>query len=264
MAGEFSRPVILWFRRDLRLTDNPALTAAIATGRPILPVYILDESGEGRRLGAASLWWLDKSLRALDAALSGRGGRLILRRGDSEAELRRLIDETGADQVFMNRRFEPDAFARDADIAHALKAEGVDSHGFNGGLLVRPGAVLTGEGKPYRVFTPFLKALLQVVPEKPETPAPESLTPPEGPAGDDLDAWGLHPSAPDWSGGFDWTPGEAGAAAALSAFIDGGLAAVRRQRLWHRSGVADNGGIGSRRSDVRNADETQSLQPKIG
>nr|WP_313428836.1 deoxyribodipyrimidine photo-lyase [Brevundimonas diminuta] len=224
MAGEFSRPVILWFRRDLRLADNPALTAAIATGRPILPVYILDESGEGRRLGAASLWWLDKSLRALDAALSGRGGRLILRRGDSEAELRRLIDETGADRVFMNRRFEPDAFARDADIAHALKAEGVDSHGFNGGLLVRPGAVLTGEGKPYRVFTPFLKALLQVVPEKPATPAPESLTTPEGPAGDDLDAWGLHPSAPDWSGGFDWTPGEAGAAAALSAFIDGGLA----------------------------------------
>lgn len=224
MAGEFSRPVILWFRRDLRLTDNPALTAAIATGRPILPVYILDESGEGRRLGAASLWWLDKSLRALDAALSGRGGRLILRRGDSEAELRRLIDETGADGVFMNRRFEPDAFARDADIAHALKAEGVDSRGFNGGLLARPGAVLTGEGKPYRVFTPFLKALLQVVPEKPETPAPESLTTPEGPAGDDLDAWELHPSAPDWSGGFDWMPGEAGAAAALSAFIDGGLA----------------------------------------
>lgn len=223
MAGEFARPVILWFRRDLRLTDNPALTAAVATGRPILPVYILDENGEGRRPGAASLWWLDKSLRALDAALRRRGGRLILRRGDSEAELRRLIDQTGADQVFINRRFEPDAFVRDADIAHALKDEGVDCHGLNGSLMARPGAVRTGAGKPYRVFTPFLKALLQAAPDGPATPAPDALVTPEGPAGDDIDAWGLHPSAPDWSRGFDWTPGEAGAAAALADFIAGGL-----------------------------------------
>ncbi|HBV12695.1 MAG TPA: deoxyribodipyrimidine photolyase, partial [Brevundimonas sp.] len=109
MAADSPRPVILWFRRDLRLADNPALAAAVATGRPILPVYILDESGEGRRPGAASLWWLDKSLRALDVALRQRGGRLVLRRGDSEAELRRLIDQTGADQVFINRRFETQA-----------------------------------------------------------------------------------------------------------------------------------------------------------
>ncbi|AYG96318.1 deoxyribodipyrimidine photo-lyase [Brevundimonas naejangsanensis] len=218
------RPVILWFRRDLRLGDNPALAAAIDTGRPILPVYILDEGGEGRRPGAASRWWLDKSLRALDVALRRRGGRLILRRGDSEAELRRLIDQTGADQVFMNRRFEPEAFIRDADIAHALKAEGIACHGFNGSLLARPGAVLTGAGKPYRVFTPFLKALLQAAPDRLATPAPETLATPEGLAGEDIDAWGLHPTAPDWSQGFDWTPGEAGAAAALSAFIEGGLA----------------------------------------
>jgi len=218
------RPVILWFRRDLRLGDNPALAAAIDTGRPILSVYILDESGEGRRPGAASLWWLDKSLRALDVALRRRGGRLLLRRGDSEAELRRLIDQTGADQVFMNRRFEPQAFARDADIAHALKAEGVACHGFNGSLLARPGAVLTGAGKPYRVFTPFLKALLQAALERPATPAPETLVTPEAPGSDDVDAWGLHPSAPEWSRGFDWTPGEAGAASALSAFIETGLA----------------------------------------
>lgn len=224
MAADALRPVILWFRRDLRLSDNPALAAAVATGRPILPVYVRDDSGEGRRLGAASLWWLDKSLRALDAALRGRGGRLILRRGDSEAELRRLIDQTGADQLFMNRRFEPDAFIRDADIAHGLKAEGVECHGFNGGLLARPGTVLTGAGKPYRVFTPFMKALLQTVPDRPVRPAPETLTAPEGPGGDDIDDWGLHPSAPDWSKDFDGTPGEAGAVAALTAFIDGALA----------------------------------------
>ncbi|HAL07231.1 MAG TPA: deoxyribodipyrimidine photolyase [Brevundimonas sp.] len=224
MAADAPRPVILWFRRDLRLTDNPALASAVATGRPILPVYILDESGEGRRPGAASLWWLDKSLRALDVALRQRGGRLVLRRGDSEAELRRLIDQTGADQVFMNRRFEIPAFIRDADIAHAMTAEGVACHGFNGSLLARPGAVLTGAGNPYRVFTPFLKALLQATPDGPATPAPETLVTPQSPAGEDIDAWDLHPSTPDWSQGFDWTPGEAGAAEALSAFIEGGLA----------------------------------------
>ena len=89
-----------------------------------------------------------------------RGGRLVLRRGDSLAELQRLIHETGADSVFMNRLFEPDAFEKDADIAHALQADGVDCRGFNGALLCRPGEVLNGSGQPYKVFTPFLKALL--------------------------------------------------------------------------------------------------------
>src|SRR5687767_5435398 len=78
------RPVILWFRQDLRLTDNPALNHAAESGRPILPVYILDEGTRVRPMGAASLWWLDKSLRALDGTLRERGSRLILRRGDSE------------------------------------------------------------------------------------------------------------------------------------------------------------------------------------
>ncbi len=222
MAGNAARPVILWFRRDLRLNDNPALHAAVATGRPIVPLYILDETGEGRRLGAASLWWLDKSLRALDASLRRCGGRLILRRGDSETELRRVIDQTGADQVFMNRRFEPDAFLRDADIAHALQSEGVGCQGFNGTLLARPGAVLTEAGRPYRVFTPFLKALSPLIADLEHMPAPERfltlLT-----ASEDIASWGLHPSAPDWSGGFDWLPGEVGASSALSAFLATGL-----------------------------------------
>jgi len=223
LSDEAARPVVLWFRRDLRLADNPALNAAVATGRPILPLYILDESGEGRRRGAASRWWLDKSLRSLGAALRRCGGRLIMRRGASEAELRRLIDQTGADQVFLNRVFEPDAFARDADIAYALRAEGVGCQGYNGTLLRRPGAVLTGAGKPYKVFTPFLKALLQTVPEPPSVLAAKALFAPDGPISDEIDDWNLHPSAPDWSTSFDWTPGEAGAARALSAFIESGL-----------------------------------------
>ncbi|WP_439477466.1 cryptochrome/photolyase family protein [Brevundimonas sp.] len=216
-------PVILWFRQDLRLADNPALVHAVATDRPILPVYILDQGSAALQPGAASLWWLDKSLRALDASLRARGSRLILRRGDSEAELRRLIDETDADAVFLNRRFEPDAFARDADIAHALQAEGVDCKGWNGTLLARPGSVLNGSGQPYRVFTPFHRTLLATTVAPPHAAAPDALATPPEPASEDINAWGLHPTRPDWSGGFDWTPGEAGAQAALTAFLSRGL-----------------------------------------
>lgn len=217
------RPVILWFRQDLRLADNPALVHAVESGRPVLPVFILDRNPVLRPTGAASLWWLDKSLRALDASLRDRGSRLILRRGDSEAELRRLIDETGADAVFMNRLFEPEAYARDADIAHGLEVEGIICKGWNGTLLARPGSVLNGSGQPYKVFTPFHRALLAATVAPPAAAAPSRLATPTGPASDDIDAWGLHPTRPDWSGGFDWTPGEAGAESALSAFLARGL-----------------------------------------
>ena len=224
------RPVILWFRQDLRLADNPALTHAAETGRPIIPVYILDEGSAVRPPGAASLWWLDKSLRALDAALRSRGSRLILRRGDSEAELHRLIAETGAGAVYMNRLFEPDAFERDADIAHALKADGVECKGYNAALLCRPGGVLNGSGQPYRVFTPFLRALLATASAPPHTTGPRAIETPRDLASDDLEGWKLHPARPDWSVGFDWTPGEAGASHALSAFIAGGLGSYSKGR----------------------------------
>ncbi len=224
------RPVILWFRQDLRLADNPALLHAVGTGRPILPLYILDQGPATLQTGAASLWWLDKSLRALDASLRARGSRLILRRGDSEAELRRLIGETGADAVFMNRRFEPDAFARDAAIARGLQAEGVACKGSNGTLLARPGTVLNGSGQPYRVFTPFHRALLAAAVAPSPAPAPAGIRTPPEPASDDIDAWGLHPVRPDWSRGFDWTPGEAGAEAALAAFLSRGLKSYSKGR----------------------------------
>ena len=217
------RPLILWFRQDLRLADNPALTHAVETGRPVLPVYILDQGPDTIPIGAASRWWLDKSLRALDAALQARGSRLILRRGDSEAELRRLILETGAGAVFMNRRYEPVAFAQDADIAHGLQAEGVTCKGWNGALLARPGSVLNGSGQPYRVFTPFLKAFLATISAPPAAAAPSTLAPAVLPDSEDIDQWDLHPNRPDWSTGFDWTPGETGAQAALAIFIAQGL-----------------------------------------
>jgi len=218
-----TKPVIVWFRRDLRLADNPALDHAAETGRPILPVYVLDDGPGTRPMGAASRWWLDKSLQALDAALRTRGSRLILRSGDSEAELLRLAEETGADALFMNRLFEPDAFRRDADVAHALQDAGVECHGLNGSLLATPGTICTGQGGPYKVFTPFKAALLAQASAPPPSEGPTRIETPEGIESEAIEEWGLHPTRPDWSIGFDWTPGEAAAQRALREFVGQGL-----------------------------------------
>ncbi|MFN4297841.1 MAG: cryptochrome/photolyase family protein [Brevundimonas sp.] len=223
MSSSRSRPVIVWFRRDLRIADNPALTEVAATGAPVIPLYIHDPALDGRPMGAASGWWLDKSLRALATELEERGAPLLLRSGDPEATLRVVINETGADAVLMNRMFEPAAWERDAEIAHGLKADGVACRGFNGTMLARPGSVRTGQDAPYRVFTPFLKALLDKAEEPAPRDGPRTLDGVAGLTGEAVDDWGLHPLRPDWSTGFDWTPGESGAREALSRFLAGPL-----------------------------------------
>lgn len=220
---------IVWFRRDLRLADNPALTAAAKANR-IVPLFILDETLTGRPLGAASKWWLDRSLRALAADLADRGAPPVLRRGDSEAELRRVIAETGASRVCWNRLVEPGAAERDADIRHHLEAEGLAVEVFDGLTLTRPGSICTGSGGPYKVYTPFANALWKAAEPPPHTAGPRALTPVKGLKSEAVGDWALSPTEPDWSTGFDWTPGEAGARRALAAFVDGPLDHYSRGR----------------------------------
>ncbi|WP_296820539.1 deoxyribodipyrimidine photo-lyase [Brevundimonas sp.] len=224
-------PVILWFRRDLRLADNPAVEAAVQSGAPVIPLYVSDEGLEGRPIGAASRWWLDKSLHALAADLEQRGSRLVIRSGDAEAEVLRLAEETGASCVLMNRLFEPEAWERDRRLAERLKETGREARGFNGTLLAAPGSVQTKAGDPFKVFTPFMRALWDQARARPSRQAPERLPFPEAAIGaDSIDSLGLHPRKPDWSGGFDWTPGEAGAAATLDRFLDEALGAYAEDR----------------------------------
>lgn len=224
-------PVILWFRRDLRLSDNPALEAALKAGAPVIPLYIWDEKLEGRPIGAASRWWLDKSLRAFANDLEQRGSRLIVRSGDAETEVLRLAEESGAGCVLMNRLFEPAAWERDRRLAERLKETGREVRGFNGALLAPPGSVLTKAGEPFKVFTPFMRALWDQARPRPSRPAPKRLPFPEATLkSESIDSLGLHPRRPDWSGGFDWTPGEAGAAAALDRFLDKALSGYAEDR----------------------------------
>ena len=219
-------PVIVWFRRDLRIADHPALAAAAQTGRPVIPVFVHDQAGPPRPLGAASAWWLDKSLKSLAAHFQRLGNRLILRRGDSRECLNQLISQTGATAIYWNRLYDGDSIARDTALKSDLTARGVDARSFNGALLNEPWTISTGAGGPYRVFTPYWRAARATAGDVAPLPAPEHLCPPTPfPPSDRLEDWGLHPRRPDWSGGFaDWTPGEAGAAARLDTFLDGAAA----------------------------------------
>lgn len=185
-----SSPVIVWFRKDLRLADNLALLAAVEHGGPVMPIYIRETSSGP--LGGAQEWWLHHSLASLSAALEKCGSRLLLRSGNAEETLRRLIAETGADAVLWNRRYEPTGMATDKALKEALGDDGLTVRSFAGHLLHEPSRVQTKSGGPYRVYTPFWRALEGG--EEPHTPAdaPQSLKAPETwPKSEKLNDWKL-------------------------------------------------------------------------
>ena len=164
-------PLILWFRRDLRLGDQPMLAAAVASGRAVVPVFILDPETEA--LGAAAKWRLGLSVAAFATALEGIGLRLTLRRGAALDALRALVVETGAGGVWWSRLYDPASVARDTGVKAALKAEGREARSFAGHLLHEPWDVETGTGGPYRVFTPYWKTVRgRGVPAPAPAPAP--------------------------------------------------------------------------------------------
>ena len=215
-------PQLVWLRQDLRLADQPAFAAAAAAG-PAIAVYILDdETPAHRRMGGASRWWLHHSLTALAADLAKLGSRLVLRRGKADEILAELARETGAQAIHALSHVEP--WWRNAE--RALKAalpEQCKLVKHDGQYLARPGTILTGGGTPFKIYTPFWRALFETMPPPEPQSAPAALAPPaQWPASDNLYDWGLLPTKPDWAGGMRnmWTPGEAGAHARLEAFLD--------------------------------------------
>lgn len=228
------RPVLVWLRQDLRLTDNPALAAAAATGRPVIPVYLLDDGAAGSwRIGGAGRWWLHGSLTSLGQDLENRGARLILRRGAAADVLDALIDETGAGAVYWNRCYEPFAIRRDKAIKERLGGQDLEVKSFNGSLLYEPWEIETKAGGWFKVYTRFWHACRDKGDPAPPAPPPDSLKAPgTWPASDALTDWRLLPASPDWSGGFRplWHPGERGAERRLQAFLDGPVAAYAEDR----------------------------------
>ncbi len=152
---------IVWFRQDLRLQDNPALEAALQSDQLVIPIYIVEPEKRDWPVGAASKWWLHHSLSALQQSLRHRGSDLLVFAGNAERVLMQLCRSTAARHVFWNRCYEPDAIERDSNIKNSLLEIAVNVYSFNGSLLAEPWNTLKKDGTPYRVFTPFWKAIQQ-------------------------------------------------------------------------------------------------------
>ena len=212
---------LLWFRRDLRIADNPAFSAAAYAER-LLPLYILDETA-----GSASRWWLHHSLASLQRSLAGRGLELVLKRGDPAEILPRLVQEHGLDTVFWNRLYEPARAQEDAALQASLSEYcAVRTH--NGTLLLEPSQVATGQGAPYKVFTAYWRECRRLLHRHPPNAA--AAVAPAKPIAcvhsERLEDWRLLPRNPDWAVRFGESgrPGEPGAQARWRAFVEGGMA----------------------------------------
>jgi deoxyribodipyrimidine photo-lyase len=270
ISGQHKAPILVWMRQDLRITDHPALLAAMDEGR-VLPVFILDDDGAGPwKIGGAQRWWLHHSLMALDLSLRKRGNRLILRRGATVDQLGRLARETGATRIHAIRHYEPWQKAAQEQVAQMLDLELHD-----GNYLAAPDSIRNGQGERYRVFTPWYRRLLEQMPPRIPFRPPERIPGPESfPESDAIQDWQLLPLKPDWSKGFqDWLPGEKGAWRALQTFLPKardykedrdfpGIAATSRlsphlhfgeispRAIWHALEENDGPGTASFRSEI--------------
>ncbi len=212
--------IIVWFRQDLRVNDNPALHAAVSQADRIIPLYIHDDNTPWRP-GAASRWWLHHSLTALADNLKQLGSRFIIRSGDTAEVLQQLIHDTGADAVDCNRLYEPALLKRDKQLHRRLNDNNITFNVYQGNLLREPDTVLNQSGLPYKVFTPFYKSYLREGWDRYTYNTPKQL-----PAvstrikSESIASLKLLPAVP-WDSSFYnyWQPGEAGAWKRLRHFI---------------------------------------------
>jgi deoxyribodipyrimidine photo-lyase len=225
--NDINAPILFWFRQDLRTHDLPGLAAAAATGRPIIPCYILDDETPGQwKIGSASRWWLHHSLASLTADLSELGGKLILRRGEALQALNQLAQQTGAQDIYCTRMYEPWATALELKLHNHFASQDINFKRYGGALLFEPETICNLSGLPYKVFTPFWRRCRAA----PEVAAPASLTheanwSTKNTACEDLQDWQLCPKNPDWAAQWSsrWAPGRDGANAKLESFLQEGI-----------------------------------------
>lgn len=210
-------PIIVLFRQDLRLKDNPALTYACQTGLPVIPLYILDDENPGKwKIGEASRWWLYHSLTSLNQSLQERGSRLFLYKGETLKIISRLIQKYQATAIFWNRCYEPYAIQLEQKLKELLPL----SQSFNGSLLFEPWEISNQQKQPFKVFTAFWNRSMEV----------ESIDSPLGVPhqiltrqidSESFESWNLLPKRFEESQGFckSWIVGEKEAHAKLKRFI---------------------------------------------
>lgn len=183
------KPILIWFRKDFRLADHTALTEACISGRPIIPVVVLDEVTE--TFGAAPKWRLSQAISCFDDRLKNVGSRLILRRGAAAEELLALARETGAGDIWWTRAYDPDAIARDTKVKAALEDAGFGAKSWTGHLLFEPWTVKTKQGSYFKVYSPMWRAVKNLDVAAPD-PAPLNLRAPRSwPGSDRIEDWEL-------------------------------------------------------------------------
>jgi deoxyribodipyrimidine photo-lyase len=217
---------IVWFRRDFRLADNPALDHARNHHEHVLPVYIHDPAVLGDWApGAASRWWLHHALADHGERLNHRGSPLVIRRGRSGEALSDLIEESGASAVYWNRLYEPAIVERDTRIKSDLKARGLEVGSFRAALLFEPWELLREGDRFYKVFTPYWKRMQAEWRPVASRPEPRRLRGPDRPpASLPLDELALLPDI-DWADGLRdrWEVGELAARRRLNEFAGEGV-----------------------------------------
>ncbi len=212
---------VVWLRDDLRLSDNPALTAAAERGGPVVVLFVLDDDpAVTRPRGGASRWWLHGSLASLADELRSRGSALVLRRGSAASIVPAVAAEAGAGAVFWNRRYEAGEREQDASLKSALRGQGLEVRSFAASLLSEPEQVRRADGEPYGVYSAYVRAARALGAPREPLPVPAALPAPSVPPSSDvLEDWELLPTSPDWAAGLrdTWTPGERGGGDRLAA-----------------------------------------------
>ena len=236
-------PIIVLFRQDLRLKDNPALAYACQTGQPIIPLYILDDESAGKwKMGGASRWWLHHSLKSLGQSLQEKGSQLFLSRGETVRVLSELIQKYQVSALFWNRCYEP----YNLQLEQKLKELLPNTKSFNSSLLFEPWDIWNKQHQSFKVFTPFWNNCMEVLSVEEAYPEPHQITT-MSIESDHLDSWSLLPKHPDWSEGFykRWEVGENAAHAKVNHFIKESIETYDQGR------------------DIPSLDSTSSLSPHL-
>ncbi|KAJ4872078.1 Cryptochrome-2 [Raphanus sativus] len=173
-----NRKTIVWFRRDLRIEDNPALAAAAREGS-VFPVFIWCPEEEGQfHPGRASRWWMKQSLAHLNQSLKALGSHLTFIKTDNTvSSILDCVRATGATKVVFNHLYDPVSLVRDHNVKEKLAERGISVQGYNGDLLYEPWEINSENGKPFTSFAPYWKKCLDMSVESVMLPPPWRLLP---------------------------------------------------------------------------------------